>query len=249
VQATDPQFGFIEDNNGYEPEQKLLSQAIKKINLIAPDIFVITGDFINDRESEEQVEAFKKVMRTLDKSIPLYYTPGNHDINNDPTLESVARYQTRYSKPLYSSIEKDGVRFIFMNSVIIKAEYAKDMEDEQYEWLKSLVGSDNPPTIVFLHQPFFIKDFNEDSSYSTIDPAKREKYWGLFKKLNVKSVFAGHLHNEAVAEYDGIKMITTSALGRPLGDVPSGVRIIKVKREKDDISINSKYYEVKDIPL
>ncbi|MDO5571988.1 MAG: metallophosphoesterase [Bacteroidales bacterium] len=249
VQISDPQFGFIEDNKSFEPEEKLLSQALKKINFIAPDFLVVTGDFIHDPESAEQTEAFKKVMRTLDKNIPLYYTPGNHDLNNSPTIESLARYQERYSKPLYSSIVKNGVRFIFMNSVIIKAEYAQDMEQEQIKWLESLIKDTALPTVVFLHHPFFLNDFDEENNYSTIDKEKRAKYWELFKRLNVKNVFAGHLHNESAAEYQGISMITTSALGRPLGKTPSGLRIIKISNEKNNISVTSNYYEIKDIPL
>jgi hypothetical protein len=42
----------------------------------------------------------------------------------------------------------------------------------------------------------------------------------------VDVIYAGHLHNNAEASYNGIKMITTNAVGRPLGKVVPGYRLI-----------------------
>ena len=83
-----------------------------------------------------------------------------------------------------------------------------------------------------------------NSDYSTISPEKRRRYFELFRETGVQTVFTGHLHDNAETSYDNIGMITTSAVGRPLGDAPSGVRIIVIK----DRTIIHRYYPLDEIP-
>jgi len=72
----------------------------------------------------------------------------------------------------------------------------------------------------------------------------RPKYLNLFKKYGVDAVFSGHLHNNAEGYSGDTEMIVTSAVGRPLGDAPSGVRIIKVYKDR----ITHTYYPLDQIP-
>ena len=88
------------------------------------------------------------------------------------------------------------------------------------------------------------KEQLEAVGYSTISPEKRRRYFELFRETGVQTVFTGHLHDNAETSYDNIGMITTSAVGRPLGDAPSGVRIIVIK----DRTIIHRYYPLDEIP-
>ena len=97
---------------------------------------------------------------------------------------------------------------------------------------------------VFAHHPFFLRQIDEPDGYSTISPEKRRRYFELFRETGVQTVFTGHLHDNAETSYDNIGMITTSAVGRPLGDAPSGVRIIVIK----DRTIIHRYYPLDEIP-
>lgn len=45
----------------------------------------------------------------------------------------------------------------------------------------------------------------------------------------VTQVFCGHLHYNAYSTYKSLEIITTSAVGYPLGKDPPGMRIVKVK--------------------
>ncbi len=60
----------------------------------------------------------------------------------------------------------------------------------------------------------------------------------------VRYIFCGHYHRNAGGTYKDMELIVTSALGCPLGEEKSGLRIVKVTEE----AITHKYYEVKDIP-
>lgn len=98
----------------------------------------------------------------------------------------------------------------------------------------------NMRKIVFRLHPFFIADINEMDSYSNILLQKRLDYKQLFKDNGVKKMFAGHYHNNAIAQYDGIDMITTSAVGKQLGKAKSGFRIVSVFK----YSITQQYFDL-----
>ena len=98
--------------------------------------------------------------------------------------------------------------------------------------------------IVFSHYPFFINAYDEPETYSNISIETRNRYLDLFKKYNVDAVFAGHLHNNASANYGEMAMITTSAVGKPLANAPSGLRIVKVYSDR----IESDYYSLDELP-
>ncbi len=98
--------------------------------------------------------------------------------------------------------------------------------------------------VLFCHHPFFINDVNEPAAYSRIEPEFRHKYLDLFNAGNVSAVFSGHYHNNNYAKYGEVELITTSAVGKPLGDAPSGIRIIQVFEDQ----LVSNYYAIEKIP-
>ena len=229
VQITDPQFGFFDENKSFVKETTLYTEAIRQINELKPDFVVITGDLVNNSKDIKQIEEFKRITKGLDKDIPVYLSPGNHDLGQNPTKEDFDFYFSHYGNGNdIFSIKYDGAYLIGLNSVIIKSETNDKEEKKQLRWLKRELkrakSSDN--IILFTHYPFFLNDFNENESYSNQSKTNRLKYFTLFKKYGVDVIYAGHLHNNAEASYNGIKMITTNAVGRPLGKVVPGYRLI-----------------------
>jgi len=244
IQMTDPQFGMFENNKGFAKETALFEKAIVEINRLKPDFVVITGDLVNNWKDASQIAEFKRLTAMINSKIPVYYTPGNHDVGNDPTKQSQDAYITNFKYDKFSFKHK-GSLFIGFNSSLIKANLPEP-EKKQYQWLKKKLGKSKKAVhvVLFCHYPFFIKSFEEAETYSNISIEKRKKYFELFKKNNVKVVFSGHLHNNAIAKYNSVKMVTTSAVGKPLGNAPSGFRIVKVYND----NIESDYYGLDDVP-
>ena len=60
----------------------------------------------------------------------------------------------------------------------------------------------------------------------------------------VDAVFSGHYHNNSLTTYGKIQLVTTSALGKPLGSAPSGMRIVKVYVDR----INHEYFGLEELP-
>lgn len=244
IQLTDPQFGMFESNNGFEKETVLYEKAVEKINNLNPDFVVITGDFVNNANSDTQIEEFKRITAKINPKIPVYYTPGNHDLGQITDGESIKKYFQNYGSDKFSFTHK-GSAFIGFNSSLIKDKLEKP-EQEQYDWLvKKLSESHGAQHIIlFCHYPFFIKTVDEPTAYSNIDLGYRKKYLDLFNNNNVEAVFSGHYHNNNIASYGKTQLVTTSALGKPLGKAPSGLRIVKVYSNR----IDHEYYGLEEVP-
>ena len=244
IQITDPQFGMYENNAGFEKETALYEKAVAEINQLKPDFVVITGDFVHNGKDKAQITEFKRITAEIRKEIPVYYTPGNHDVGNKPDRKSIKAYIKNYGYDKFAFMHK-GALFIGFNSSLIKNDRPK-AEQKQFNWLKKMLQKNQNANqiILFCHYPFFIHSFDEQETYSNISPEKREKYLSLFKENNVEAIFSGHYHNNAITEFEGIQLITTSAAGKPLGEAPSGFRIVKVYNDR----IEHKYYGLEDVP-
>jgi len=244
IQITDPQFGMFDSNASFEKETILYEKAVAKINDLKPDFVVITGDFVNDPKSVLQIKEFKRITAKINPKIPVYYSPGNHDIGQTPDEKSIKEYKKNYGNDKFSFRHK-GSSLIGFNSGLIKAKLEKP-EQKQYNWLtKRLKKSRGASSIIlFCHYPFFNKTVDEPSAYSNIDQEYRKKYLDLFDNNKVDAIFSGHYHNNSLTTYGNMQLVTTSALGKPLGKAPSGMRIVKVYSDR----IEHKYYGLEVLP-
>jgi 3',5'-cyclic AMP phosphodiesterase CpdA len=194
-----------------------------------PAFVVITGDLVNDRSDKTQWDEFRRITSLIKPGIKVYILPGNHDIGQNPEVKDLEFYKSMFGYYRFSFNQKK-ISFIGFNSSLIKAETPLLME-EQYAWLdRELAGNKGvKQTILFCHHPFFIKDPAEAENYSNIRPETRQKYLDLFKQYGVDAVFSGHLHNNASGKYADTEFITTSAVGKQLGNALSGFRVIYVE--------------------
>lgn len=243
IQLTDTQFGMYDSKN-IEKETELYEKAVEHINRLKPDFVVITGDLVNKPDSEEQLTEFKRITKLISSEIPVYVLPGNHDVKNKPDRESIKYYLDTYNYQWFS-FEHNSSQFIGLNTSIIKSHYKK-YERKQFKFLeKSLKkAKDADHIVVFTHYPFFNDEFDEAEGYSNIDPDTRLKYLDLFSASSVDAIFSGHLHENRENEYKGMQVITTGPVGKPLGDDPSGFRVVKVFPDK----IESEYYGLEEVP-
>jgi UDP-2,3-diacylglucosamine pyrophosphatase LpxH len=78
---------------------------------------------------------------------------------------------------------------------------------------------------VFQHQPWFLEEPDEEDQYFNIPKERRTPMLEEMAKADVRAVFAGHYHRNSYGTMGTMEMITTSAVGRPLGADPSGFRV------------------------
>ena len=227
LQLSDPQFGFIDNNKSISAETEAMNKAVTAINQLKPPFVVITGDFVNNSKSKEQIAAYKSMIAQIDSSVKVYMIPGNHDIGK-VSRASIDNYKKNYGETHFSFRYGD-CTFIGIDSNIIKEE-DKEREEVQFKWLEQELQKtkDARFKFVFTHCSVFLKRMDEPVNYSNFSLPMREKYVRLFQKYGVNAIFAGHLHNNAYGKVGNMEMITIGPVGKVLGTGYQGMNLVKV---------------------
>ena len=227
LQLSDPQFGFMDNNKSISAETEAMNKVVTAINQLKPPFVVITGDFVNNSKSKEQIAAYKSMIAQIDSSVKVYMIPGNHDIGK-VSRASIDNYKKNYGEPHFSFRYGD-CAFIGIDSNIIKEE-DKEREEVQFKWLEQELQKtkDARFKFVFTHCSVFLKRMDEPVNYSNFSLPMREKYVRLFQKYGVNAIFAGHLHNNAYGKVGNMEMITIGPVGKVLGTGYQGMNLVKV---------------------
>ncbi|HVW86416.1 MAG TPA: metallophosphoesterase [Bryobacteraceae bacterium] len=247
IQASDPQFGMYAENRNFQQETANWEFVVANANRLHPAFLIVTGDLTNRNADADQIAEYKRISRKLDPSIHLYSVPGNHDVTNEPTPETLSAYRKNYG-PDYYSFREGSVYGIVLDSSLFKAP-GKAPEDaaKQERWLEQELikaKSANLTTIVFQHHPFFLEKPDEPEQYFNLPLETRRRVLALFHRYGVHYIFAGHYHRNAFGKDGDIEMITTGPAGMPIGPDASGFRIVEVK----DSQIEQNYYSLGKIP-
>ena len=263
IQMSDPQFGlFAHAYKKYKnprvikllgkppgdgfPETHLYQQAIDISNRLNPAFVVITGDLVQDPLNLDQYQEFTRISETLNEEIPMYLLPGNCDVGEQPTHNLIGLYRDRFGADNYS-FDHQGVHFLGLNSATI---FDPLLVPNEWENQKKFISMDlesaknSKEIIAFMHHPLFGSSSDEEDSHFVLPRERRLFLLEQFEKYSVNTVFSGHWHRNNETSDGRLQVITTSAVGFPLGDDPSGLRIVYIK----DGVISHKYYGFDQVP-
>lgn len=242
MQMADCQLGMMEYNRGWEKENALLERAVTVINQAKPRFLIVCGDLTNSEPGEpqypQQVADYKRIMNGLDRDIPQVCLCGNHDIGNAPTADSISSYVDHFGDHYYS-FWVSGVHCVVVNSCLyFNSNNSPKLFSEQEEWLAEELkkSADNNPVhrIFFSHHSWFIDSPDEPDHYFNIPTTRRQKFLEQIDTGISTKLFAGHYHRNAGGYYKDIEMVTTGAVGMPLGKDPSGLRVVQVHEDRID---------------
>lgn len=232
VVMSDPQFGMYAKDQNFTQENTNFEFAIANINRLRPKFVVVTGDLVNRAHDAQQIAEYKRLLHKFDPSIPVYSVPGNHDVGNVPTPESIAEYRKIIGSD-YFTFEAEDILGVVLDSNLMRAP-EEDFQDakKQDEWLsKTLQQAKIDPQhqiVIFQHIPYFLTSSDEGDDYFNIPQPTRRKYLDLLEAAGVHYVYAGHYHRNAVAKDGQLTETITGAVGMPLGGSLSGFRVVTV---------------------
>jgi D-aminopeptidase len=248
IQMSDPQFGMYSTNQGFEQETVNFEFAIASANRLKPAFVVVTGDLVNKAGDAAQIAEYKRIAAKLDRSIPLYSVPGNHDEGNEPTPESLAAYREKFGPDYYTFRTHDMAGFVLDGNLLKAPQHVSGEGRKQEQWLRQELEKAKHDgvrqLVVFLHQPLFLEDPQEPEQYFNLPLDTRRRYLELFHEYGVEHVYAGHYHRNAYGRDGSLEVVTTGPVSRPLGNDPSGFRIVTVK----DGNLDSHYYGLGYLP-
>lgn len=174
----------------------------------------------------------RQCMKSLvDEGIPVYYTPGNHDIGDDPDDEMLKRYMSGSAEeegwgPLFQKVdvEESGIRFLQFNSQVYWSKADTTLEkyrEEQLEFLKDEVKNIPGGTkllVLLTHIPPFMDSFDEPEGWANWRQVYRKQILDVLAASELPLLFiCGHFHANVVkdATYQGrpLNIRVSSAAG------------------------------------
>lgn len=219
VQLCDTQLGF----GGYEEDVQAFSAAVEKINTLKPDFVVICGDLVNVME-DKAIADFQRIRSGL--AMPSHCAPGNHELGNQPSIKTLARYRETFGADYYCFTHK-GHEFVVVNTQLWKTPVEGETE-KQDAWLTETLATARQagrPVVVVGHIPLFVKEPNEPDEYFNLPLDKRGALLDLYREYGVVAVLTGHAHKTLINEYQGILLITGETTSKNFDHRPRGFRL------------------------
>ena len=217
---------------GHEWDAARYDEAVRAVNALRPDFVMIGGDMVDDPNSEDQYDEFMRITSRVDAAIPVHWVPGNHDVAADtvvPTPESLTRYRAAFGSDYYS-FTVGPLQIIALNTVVIDhPEQVPGEWEAQLAFLQDeLEGAARAGCRVVLagHHPLFKHHPDEEDDYWNLPRERRRVVVELARRHRVPMALAGHWHRNSEAAAGDLQMITTGAVGYPLGADPSGFRVV-----------------------
>ena len=233
----------------FREETRRFEAAVAMAGAERPRFVVVCGDMVNAAGDPAQVAEVKRIAAALPQGVPLRYVPGNHDAcpdNEVPDPASLARYRADFG-PDYYAFREDAAHFVVLNACLLQhPERAPEDFDRQMAWLEETLrdaaraGASH--IVAFTHQPLFMVDPeepDEDYPWAPSPPGRPAGYWTvprarrmpvieLFRRHGVQATFCGHWHRNHEARDGDMVEVLTSSVGYPLGDDPSGIRVVRL---------------------
>ena len=248
MQLSDPQLGMYMADSSFLQETANLEMAVATANRLRPAFVVVTGDLVNQMGNKDQMAEYLRITSKLDRSIPLYNVPGNHDIGNDPTPASIEAYRKRFGPDHYSFRSGDLVGIVLNSSLIHSPDKARALYEEQEKWLRAELERARDDRarhiVVFQHHPLYLQTADEADEYSNIPRARRGRYVELLSEFGVHGVISGHNHASTVAGDRSLWMVSSGSVGKPFGDGRSGLAIVTVTGS----GIDHRFYDFGSLP-
>jgi 3',5'-cyclic AMP phosphodiesterase CpdA len=235
---------------GFADETALYEKAIDGANRLRPDFVVMCGDMVNDHDDLAQLAELRRITAGLRPEIPMYWVAGNHDVGNDLTPTTLAQYRARFGDSYYAFSHR-GSHFIVLDSNICFDPSGVPGEwERQLSFLEATLGqatkAGSRQIVAFMHHPLFVDDPDEegDPPAIVIPRERRRVILELLKAHGTSAVFAGHWHRNNYARDGELEMVASGSVGYPLGDDPSGFRVVHVLDDR----LEHRYFGLDDLP-
>lgn len=179
--------------------KEFISNLVKKVNALNPDIIVITGDMV-DTKLEYAKEALDE-LKNLKSKYGNYFIVGNHEYFHG--VVSIIDYvntlniKTLENENVYIGEKEKG---FFLAGVYDVMGYR--IENYKPDLNKALIGTESYPTVLLAHQPKFIEEVvNVDLVLSGHTHGGQIAPFNLLVKLVQPYIKGLHQHNENTQIY------------------------------------------------
>jgi predicted phosphodiesterase len=193
-------FAILSDRTG-RAQPGVYEEAWKEIAAAKPAFVITVGDSIEGLDDARARAEWESLKRIWPPRIPLYQTPGNHDIW-DQFSEDLFVEETG-SKPFYS--------FDFQQAhfVVLDNSRTDDLAPAQLQFLENDLKRHRgaASTMIFFHRPFWLIPLKLGMNGFRLHQLARE--------YGVCCVLSGHGHQLQSVERDGVLYLEAGSSGQP----------------------------------
>ncbi len=197
--------------------------AIRLVNRFAPEFVLHLGDMVHPIPAlasyPAAVQAARELYREL--AVPLYVTPGNHDLGDKPNAWTPAPTVTGENNdvfekdwgPVWQTFVHAGCRFVLINSPVLNSGLKR--EGGQRDWLESELKAwqkAGKRIFLFTHYPLFLNTPDEDEHYDNLGEPARAWLLARLAQFKVEAVFTGHAHSFFYNRYRNTDLYVLPAL-------------------------------------
>ena len=199
--SSDFTFFAIGDTQGRED---IFTLMIEDANSQKPSFVLHLGDMTSSG-TEEQYYKFMEAAEGL--KVPLYATPGNHDIKEG----GMAIYEEHFGPADYS--------FEYKNTLFVSVDSSlAGLNNIQYDWLEEELSGNQDRKIVFTHVPPI--DPREGEDHAFLDVEEGQRFVSLMQDSGVDMVLNGHIHMFQETLWDDTLFVTSGGGGATLYETP-----------------------------
>ncbi len=178
------------------------------------DFVLHLGDIIHPVPAVKELyvraaQRFHKQVKDL--TVPLYLTPGNHDIGDKPmpwapagtiTNDYIDLWHEVFGKDYYS-FSHQNIVFVVLNSQLCNS--GLEAEAQQEVWFEAELQKHVGKRIFLAtHYPFFMYASDEAEHYDNVAEPARSRLLALMAHARVEGIFAGHVHNFWYLQEDAV---------------------------------------------
>ncbi len=186
------------DSQGFN---EALATIVEDVNLREVDFAVHLGDITPSGEFS-QYAAVAAVLEEL--QVPLYATPGNHDVKGNGTT-----HYTRYFGPQNLAFTYNDMCFISVDSSSL------GVNATLFNWLeRELQQADTRPIIVYTHVPAV--DPRPSNDHGFLDGQEADAFLALMTQYQVTLVMNGHIHLFNTTVHEEIPYLISGGAGAAL---------------------------------
>lgn len=193
-------FVILGDRTG-ETQPGIYEQVWKDTAAENPAFVVTIGDTIQGLSDATADREWRDVQRVFApyKSLPLYLTPGNHDIWSDLSESLYRKYS---GHPVHYSFDYEQAHFTILDNSRSDQFSASEMA-----WLETDLRTHRkqPLKFVFSHRPSWIVEVLLKNPQSAIHQ--------LAKQYGVQYVVSGHIHQMIHSDFEGITYLSMPSAG------------------------------------
>ena len=220
----DSQLGFGAD--GIEEDIIQFNKAIENVNRLQPDLVVMAGDMVHIPDSAHYARFFECARKF---TVPVIYTPGNHDLYEPVSEEALAYYRSLFGDD-FTVTKCKGRTIVEFNTQLFR----KSPEHEaaaQREKLKAAVEKakeEGSAVILVSHVPPFVSDIDEKEEYFNLTKADRRELLDFFADNGAFAWLCGHTHKSHCNVYKGISILNAENTSKSFDKRPKGFRLMTI---------------------